>query len=197
MRFFLSWILASLFSCNCFADGFDCRARHTGISFQVRHHDRAGAGTRRPEFMTVSDPLAPPEFQCRLVFRDENRTLNSSGPGKYRGRVDLRSVSASLRSEYLAGTRIEELSGIFLEIPFSYRRDALLLSSLVPEIPGKVVYERRNGERLEEPVSCTRIRKDPEVPPLDPPVPLKALLKVEDTPYTGSATLCRIRKKNR
>jgi hypothetical protein len=137
--------------------------------------------------MTVSDPLAAPDAQCRLIFRDSSRTLISPGPGKYRGRIDLRSVRSPLRGEYLAGTKIGELSGIFLDIPFSYRRDALQLASVVPEIPGKIIYERRNGEMLDEPVTCTRIVKDTEVP----------LLKAQDVPYTGNTTACLTRKKKR
>ena len=137
------------------ADGFTCEARHTGLKIRVQNHLNPQAGTRTPEQMSISDPLQP-ELKTSALFTDRNHTLSYQGHGNYLGRVDLRTAAPNLRINYIAGTRLQDLNSILLDLEFSYNPDSLVLANTVPEIPGKIFYQRRTGEVLDEPVSCKR-----------------------------------------
>ena len=137
------------------ADGFFCEARHTGIRIRVTNHQDPRLGTRSPELMTLSDPLQP-SLAVSASFSSANHTLAYQGSGRYAGRVDLRYTRPELRTLYLAGTRLQDLASIILDVVFSYDPDVVQLANAVPEIPGKIYYQRRNHEVLEEPVSCKR-----------------------------------------
>ena len=151
---FIFFAVLTSFS-SALADGFTCEARHTGLKIRVQNHQDPRLGTRTPEVMSISDPLQP-EHKTSVVFRDRNHTLSYQGQGNYLGRVDLRTTPTDLRTNYIAGTRLQDLSAILLDIEFSYNPDSLALANQVLEIPGKILYQRRNGEVLDEPVSCKR-----------------------------------------
>jgi|GEM_PF-3627234 len=137
------------------ADGFICEARYTEIRIRVANHQDPRLGTRSPESMTLSDPLQP-DLPATASFTSANRTLSYQGSGRYLGRVDLRCTRPELRSIFIAGTRLQDLASIVLDIEFSYDPDVVQLANAVPGIPGRIVYQRRDGETLDEPVICKR-----------------------------------------
>ena len=149
-------VLTPLFTAH--ADGFLCVARHTGLIFEIQNHESPQAGTRTPKLMTLSDPLQP-ERKTSALFSDRNHTLLYQGRGNYLGRVDLRTAPPELRTNFIAGTRLQDLHSILLDIEFSYNPDSVVLANTVPEIPGKALYRRRTGEVLDEPVTCKRTLK--------------------------------------
>ena len=157
MKIAVLLLMITLTSASALADGFLCEARHTGIIIRVLNHTDSRSGTRRPRIMTLSDPLQP-ALRYSAVFSDDHQTLSYQGRGNYLGRVDLRHSSPDLRANYIAGTRLQDLDWILLDLEFSYDPDSLALANAVPEIPGRIYYERRTHETLDEPVTCKRLR---------------------------------------
>ena len=142
------------------ADGFKCVGQNTGLNINVFNHTDPSDGTRSPAVMVVSDPMIGSPNKTIAKFSSDNRNLDYLGYGKYSAKVDLRFNDSGRQGENIAGTKLGQLATIVLAIEFAYNQNTTDLARAVAEIPGKISYNKRNGEVLEEAVACTRYLKN-------------------------------------
>lgn len=139
------------------ADGFICEGQNTGLVFKMYNHTNAVEGTRSGAIMIISDPAIAYGNKTIASFSDVKNTLTSKNV-VYTGKVDLRVVESSRKGENIAGTKLGELASIKASIGFNYSSDTPSIDGDL--MSGKVSYVKRNGEILEEKLSCSRYKKN-------------------------------------
>lgn len=139
------------------ADGFICEGQNTGLVFKMYNHTDADVGTRSAAIMIISDPSIAYGNKTIVKFTDAKNTLSSKNV-VYTGKVDLRVIESSRKGENIAGTKLGELASIKASVHFNYSSDTPSMNG--ESFSGKASYAKRNGEILEERLSCQRYKKN-------------------------------------
>lgn len=140
------------------ADGFQCVARNSGLNLKLYNHTGAPQGTRAPAILVISNPEVQSPNKTIAKFSGQNGTLSYQGYGVYEAKVDLRFKDTQRGGEWIAGTKLNQLQTIKLNLNFSYDSTSTSLARM-DSVSGKITYLKRNGEQLVETVSCKRYLK--------------------------------------
>ena len=139
------------------ADGFVCQGQNTGLVFKMYNHTQAIDGTRNAAILIISDPAVGAGNKTIASFSDAKSTVSNSG-ATYTGKVDLRVSESSLGGRNIAGTKLSQLAAITASVDFNYTNDTPSMDG--QSFEGQASYAKRNGEILEEKLSCTRYKKN-------------------------------------
>ncbi len=139
------------------ADGFKCVGASTGLIFKMYNHTHAVDGTRNAAIMVISDPAVVYGNKTIVSFTDAKSTLSSKNV-VYTGKVDLRVIESSRKGENIAGTKLGQLASIKANIFFNYSSDTPSLSG--DQMNGVATYAKRDGEKLQEKLLCSRYKKN-------------------------------------
>ena len=141
------------------ADGFTCEGQNTGVQIKLYNNTQSDIGTRTPAIMIVSDPMIQYGNKTIAKFTGSNGTLDYQGYGKYVAKVDLRYNDSNLGGRNIGGTKLSQLATIVVKLNFAYN-SASTANALDGDVEGKISYNKRNGEILEEKVLCSRYLKN-------------------------------------
>lgn len=142
------------------ADGFICEAQDSGLSIKIFNKTQPTDGTRVAAVMVISDPAINTPNKTIVKFSSENENLEYQGYGKFEAQVDLRYNDSARKGENIAGTKLGQLKTIVLDLRFAYTTDSTILAAIANEVPGRITYNKRNGEVRSEKVSCSRYLKN-------------------------------------
>lgn len=136
------------------ADGFVCTSE-SGLNIKVYNHTQPDLGTRTGAIMVVSDSSINAGNKTIATFKDVTGLLTSKEL-LYTGKVDLRFNDTARKGELIGGTKLGELSKIMLNVNFSYLHPV----SYGEELSAHLYLVKRNGDVLDESVSCARYLKN-------------------------------------
>lgn len=136
------------------ADGFVCETEG-GITLKVYNHTHPSDGTRNVAILVVSDESLTYGYRTIARFTSANGTL-SKDHNIYTANVDLRFNDSSRKGEWIAGTKLGELSKITLNIGHHYGRHMLEGETAL----GQVSYRKRDGQLILDSGVCTRYLKN-------------------------------------
>lgn len=152
-------LFVSLCSASALADGFVCLTEEQNLKLTVYNKVNPTDGTRSPSVMVVSNPQHKIGNKTIARFNAESGTLVSdhlkTGGLLFEGLVDLRYNDVARKGEYLMGTRLGELSSLYLAIDFRYG-DNLIDGEYVS---GKIIALKRNGKTITAQAHCERYLK--------------------------------------
>lgn len=100
------------------ADGFKCNSVDGELSIQIYNQTNPNFGTRNSAVMIISDTQVALGNKTIARFFASEGNLHNEG-SKYYANVDERYNNIP-GGEYIAGTRISELSDIIIDIDFAY-----------------------------------------------------------------------------
>ena len=143
------------FSTQAHAEGFKCQTVEGDLNVKIYHHNDPSVGTRVASTMIVSDPSVMAGRKTVALFTSTKGTLSLQSEGSYLASVDLRMVESRRQGEYLAGTRLGELSTIAVDLDFSYAKP-VVDSDMVT---GTATFTKRSGEVIERDLVCARYLK--------------------------------------
>lgn len=140
------------------ASGFVCES--TDGDLRVRAYDQVQPelGTRSAAVMVLSDTTVSHGRKTIAKFTNANQTL-SSRSSVYTADVDLRFNDSGRKGEWIAGTKLGELSEIVLDVDFSYSPYSAQMQD-GDETTAQLILEKRNGEQLEIDMTCVRYLKN-------------------------------------
>ena len=142
-------------SASAHADGFVCQTTDGALNVKLYNNTDPSVGTRVGAIMIVSDPSVGAGRKTIAKFTDSNGVL-SSRSSRYEANVDLRFSDSSRKGENILGTKLGQLDKIIADIDFSY--DAPVAAG--EEVSGSLVLVKRNGDRINAELSCTRYLKN-------------------------------------
>ena len=155
---FLSLVLSLNLISLAHADGFVCTADDSGIKIKVYNQVEPNLGTRSPAVMIISDPTLVKSNQTLVTFSSNLQNLSYRGKGLYSGQVQINAIQN--KDALLAGTKLEQLNTIELEVVFSYNTDSTTLAKAVDMVPATLHYYKVSGEAASESATCFRYLKD-------------------------------------
>ena len=148
-------VIALLGATQVKADGFVCLNHKGDLKIQVYDHVLPTEGTRTAAIMIASNPLLQNGNKTIAKFTDGNGTLDSAALF-YVADVDLRFTDSSRKGELIGGTKLGELDKIQLQVGFSYSNPL----ANGDETFGTLTLVKRNGEELEQVMTCERYLKN-------------------------------------
>ena len=151
-----SLVLAlSLLSLNVMADGFVCEQPEHGLKVKVYNQTQAAAGTRNSAVMVLSDATVSYGRKTIASFTVNKRTLGSNG-ASYMAKVDLRVLESNRSGENILGTKLGQISKIFVDMDFQYNEPV----ADGEEVTGSIVIVKRNGTEQAFDLNCQRYLKN-------------------------------------
>ena len=139
---------------NAHADGFKCQTVDGELAVKIFNSVNPNVGTRVGAVMVLSDPSVNGGRKTIARFTDANGVL-SSRSSRYDANVDLRFSDSARKGENIMGTKLGELDHVIVDIDFSYAAPV----GAGEEVTGTIVLDKRNGEKSEADLICTRYLK--------------------------------------
>jgi hypothetical protein len=135
------------------ASGFVCETE-SGLNIKVYNHTDSNQGTRKAAVMIISDSFVGGGNKTIARFTGVKQTLKSKSQ-TYVANVDLRFADSRNAGELIGGTKLGQLDEIVLDVMFSYASPV----AAGTEVPATLTLVKRNGQSIEEEVSCVRYLK--------------------------------------
>jgi hypothetical protein len=146
--------MIALASPPALADGFVCANQQEQLSVRVFNHNHPSMGTRNTAVMILSDLSVSEGNRLIARFTKANGLFSAAG-SVFTSKVDHRYNDSGRKGERLAGTRIGNVARVSLDVDFSYARP--LSDGAV--VRGGFTIVRRNGPKIQIPMSCRRYLK--------------------------------------
>lgn len=152
-----SLLVASLMvlSSAVMADGFKCEQLDSGLDIKVFNHTEASAGTRNAAVMVLSDSRVQAGSKTIASFKANKRTLGQNGTS-YMAQVDLRVSESSRSGENILGTKLGQISKIYVDVDHNYNQPM----EHGEYATGTISIEKRNGDVKTFDLDCTRYLKN-------------------------------------
>jgi uncharacterized membrane protein len=141
------------------ADGFRCRGEQTGVQVAIYNNTDPKIGTRTPSIMVVSDPARLYPNKTIATFTSKNASLIFAGYGQYQGKLINGFAPNNEPNATIAGTTLGELKMVELRVKFSYN-NAGNCNTDKDAVTGQIIYDKLNGEVINEKAVCSRYLKN-------------------------------------
>jgi hypothetical protein len=148
-------MIAMLAASSAYADGWQCQTVERDLNVAVYNHTQPSQGTRNAAIMIVADPAVQAGRKTVATFTDIEQTLSSQG-STYTAFASQAVNQGARGGEYLSGTRLMYVRALQLQVAFNYA----VPTAARALVPGRLLVEKINGERLVRNMVCARYLKN-------------------------------------